>query len=143
MRPLALVLSTVVIGLIAVGCGSSGSSPGTTAARATTVPDGRLGGTQYEIPKPGKYAGKEGVHTISFDFDGSKVTNVISDEYRRFGTAPIPLINGNGFEATSADKRWTMLGTVITKGSFVVSVKYPAAPDNTNLNWQMYVDPVK
>jgi hypothetical protein len=134
--PFALV-TILAIGLIAAGCGSSGS----TTTKTTTVPGGHLGITVIPDPKPGRFAGKEGRHTMSFDFDGKQITNYISDEYKRFG--PIPFRPGSGFEATSTDGKWYTEASTIRGGAWVVSMKYKGAPDNPNLNWQMYVDPVK
>lgn len=145
LRHVAVIASAVAIGIVGAGCGSSSSnsSSGTTAAKTTTVPAGHLGGV-YGSAKPGRYAGRDGVHSTSFAVtDGMRISNLVTDEYVRFGTS-FAMHGDDGFEAFSADKKWQVYGSVLKGGTaWVVTLKYLPAPDNKNLNWQMSADPVK
>lgn len=142
MRKTAAVVTSILLcGAVLAACGGSGSgSPATT--ETATVPSGKLGA--IATPVAGRYAGADDSrrHSISFTFDGARFTNVKLDDVARFGDGPFPLVNGTYFEARSTNPKVMFHMTVSShpRNAWGVIVKYPAAPDNPNLNWEMYAN---
>jgi hypothetical protein len=58
MRSIAILIATIAVGLVAIGCGSSDSSSTAKTATTSTVPSGHLGATRA-TPQKGFYDGTD------------------------------------------------------------------------------------